>query len=245
MEYLLNENNVSNALVGCILGDSSFEPTFINIMHSIIYKDYVDFKYNEFSRFFNVGKIGTSNNWGSNKNEELRKAKRFRILRGENYSLDDFRLNLLNENNKRIIPENLYLIQPVTLFFWYMDDGTLIVRKPNNNYKTSNIRRRLSITLKSFSDESILKLIEYLNTEFNLEFRPDKNKEKKIIRITTESVSGISKFLKLFYDNNFYNFIPDSLHYKFNPEFKEKELDYLNYIPQKRSTTIETISIVN
>ena len=119
-KYLLNEDNIVYALIGCLLGDSSFEPNFINVMHSIIYKDYVEFKYREFSRFFNVGEIGTSNNWGSNKNEELRKAKRFRILRGDNYSLDDFREILLDKDNKRKFPKDLNLIQPVTLFFWYM-----------------------------------------------------------------------------------------------------------------------------
>src|SRR5690349_18359222 len=101
----ITENNKDQALVGCLLGDSSFEKTAISVMHSITHDDYVKLKYCEFSKHFLVGKLGVSSNWGSNPDPDLRKAMRFRIRKDTSrYSLDDYREIMLDKNGKRRIP---------------------------------------------------------------------------------------------------------------------------------------------
>ena len=223
----ITEENKDQALVGCLLGDSSFEKTAINIMHSIIHEDYVKLKYCEFSKYFLLGKMGVSSNWGSNPNPELRKAMRFRIRKDENrYSLNDFREIMLDENGKRRIPVEYLdeLMTPECLFFWFFDDGQLIVRRPTEDYK--HFRRRLAITLKSFKDSEILQTMEFLNRKYGLDLKCEREKDK-ILRIQTSSVEGISRFMEILLP--FRDFTPMSMSYKLNPCFKESSLQHLNF----------------
>ena len=224
----ITDETKDQALVGCLLGDSSFEPTFINVMHSILYEDYLLQKYDGFSKFFNVGRIGISNNWGSNPNPELRKAVRFRILRDQSYTkyaLEDYREVMLDEDGRRQIPVAYLgdLITPECLFFWFFDDGHLIVRRPTDKY--GYFRRRIAITLKSFKDEQITSVMKFLNQKYGLDFKAESEKGK-IVRIQTGSVNGISRFLELL--QPFKDFFPKSMIYKVNPCFREDALQHLN-----------------
>jgi hypothetical protein len=203
-------------LFGCMLGDASIEKTFISIMHSIIYTDYIILKYTLLKKYFNLGNIGISNNWGTNKNKELRKGIRFRILRSKENDLTFYKSNFKNEK-KNIIPLN-YLkeyLTPLAIFFWYFDDGSLVIRKPSALYK--NYRRRLSISLKSYSNEEIIYIVNYINYTFDLYFRPEYDSNKKIIKISTSSQIGICNFLTNIIKPN-KHFIVTSMLYKIKPE---------------------------
>ena len=245
-QSLINNNTYKAALTGCLLGDSSFEKTFINVMHSIKNRDYVEFKYTEFSKFFNVGKIGISNNWGSNQDEALRKAVRFRILRDlskQRYDLDYFYNILLSKSNpkKRCIPVDYLdeLLTPLALLFWFMDDGQFIVRHPTKTY--SLFRRRLAITLNSFDDADVLKTVEFINNKYGINFKIERNKDKtNIVRIYVSSATEIFKFLELLYEFN--EIIPKSMLYKFQPHFTEREFER---IIKGCSTTIERVKEIN
>lgn len=227
---LQNEDECIYALVGCLLGDSSIESKtkYIVTSHSIINKDYTVFKYNEFIRFLKIGTLGISNNYGTNPDLELRKSYRFRINDKELSSL--LEPMFYNKYRNRLLPD-LSFFNEISLFFWYMDDGCLIIRN-NGSY----IRRSLKIALKSLCDQDILNLVKFLKTKYNLNFRVEYNTEKtKIIKILMHSEKDIAEFFNLLY--KFYKFIPTSMYYKFNPQFSKKDLCKFNII--EGSTTIE------
>lgn len=196
------------ALIGTLLGDGSIEKktNSLAIMHSIKNEDYLTFKHREFSRFINTGKIGYSKNWGTNPNKELRIGIRFRIYQKKLiYRLKKI---MYDNENKKLIP-NFKYIKPITLFFWYLDDGCFI-KRDNKRY----IRRSLRISLASYNDNDILSLIKNLYSNYGIKFRPEYNKNKdKILKICIESYEAINNFLLLL--SPFKDYIPNSLAYKF------------------------------
>ena len=108
--------------------------------------------------------------------------------------------------------KNLNLITPLSLYFWYLDDGSLSVQKVKRK-KSFFLRKQLTIALKSYSDKSILKLIDYLNSKYNLNFHKKMCKDK-IGWISLDTKTDIIKFLDLlkpYIDN----LTPDSMIYKF------------------------------
>ncbi|ALN97835.1 hypothetical protein Bp8pS_156 [Bacillus phage vB_BpuM-BpSp] len=221
---LVNEDECFQLLIGTLLGDSTIEKKNRSIVNtqSIIHRDYVEMKYNIFKKYYKVGVLGESKNWGTNPKEELRVGIRYRIWDKE--LSNKIERIMFDENHKRIIPNDLNIITPLTLLFWYLDDGAFIVRD-NGKY----IRRSLRIGLKSFSDESILRLIDYLKEKYDISFRAEYDKGRNtILKICMESVKEIAKFLELMYP--FYNYIPKSLNYKFQPYFKETHLSHLNLV---------------
>lgn len=220
--YLINQQNLDEALLGCLLGDSSFERNFsvLNFQHSLINEDYIDFKYREFSRFLNAGKLAINQNKKCNLKDEIierrGKIKRFRAYGKESFI--PLKKLVVNKRGKRKIPKDLSLITPLVLFFWYLDDGTLVVRHPNENCATNNIRRSLRISLKSYTDKRILRLIKTLKKSYDLTFRAERNSEQKIIKICMESKKEIAKFLDIAI-NPFLEFVPKSMLHKINPQF--------------------------
>lgn len=201
--------NLDEFLLGCLLGDSSLEyrKNYIaNISFSHRTKDfeYLEFKYNYLSQYFDLSDYGFKNN---------NTIKRFRIYRNEksiNY-FDYYRSLVRTEENKRKLPDDLNLITLFSLFIWYLDDGTLTVTKVKrkNSYF---LEKSIILALKSYSDEEILKLISYIKDKFDIEFKP-KYTKNKIGWITIRRKSEIIKFLDKMKD--FYIYVPESLKYKF------------------------------
>lgn len=222
---LFTEENFKSALIGTLLGDTSIEARSgsFAITHSIIYEDYVQLKHDLFKKFTNVGKIGISNNWGSNPDESLRKAKRFRIYDKE--LRDKFRGISYDKNLNRKIPNNEY-INEIVLFFWYLDDGSFIKRKITEK----QISRHIRIGLKAFEDSEILRVIEFIKNKYNINFMTE-IVSGKITRIYIRSRKDIKNFFNLLYP--LYNYIPDSFKYKFQPEFSKKKNEDLSYLDKK------------
>lgn len=220
--FLLNETNYKSSLLGCLIGDSSFEAQngSVSFQHSMKNEDYLDFKYNEFSRFFNTGKNSVTVNKKCNLKDEDEtrrgKIKRFRIY--DTKKTNEFKKILLDSDGNRQLPNDLTLIKPISIFFWYLDDGSLIVRHPNSNYKSNNIRRSIRIALKSYSDESILKLVKYFEGEYDIHFKTESTKDRsKITRILMSSKEEIQKFLKII--EPFEDFCPTTMKYKLDGQF--------------------------
>lgn len=202
-------------LRGSMLGDMCIEKlgSIINTQ-SIIHEDYVKLKYDIFSKHFNCGKIGNSNNWGTNPDPKLRIAKRFRIY-DKNLS-KEFK-EIMYQSEKRFIPDIKFLDYH-SLFFWYLDDGCLISYiNEKNGYGVNNLR----IGLKSFKDENILNFINQFESKYDIKFNIEKDKEGKIFRIYLASKKSIVKFLQILYP--LYDLIPESLKYKFQPIFTDEK----------------------
>ena len=212
----ITEDTARKFLIGSILGDMCLEKNknikarydIVNTQ-SIIHEDYVQLKYSIFSKFWNCGKIGISNNWGSNPDPNLRKAKRFRIYEAD---LIEYILNVSYKDGRRKILDK-ELLSPEVMFFWYLDDGSLI------NGRCPSLR----IGLKSFPDEEILRFIKDFNDKYDIEFIPEKPKSiGKITRVFLNGQLKILKFLELL--EPFYDIIPKSLEYKFSPIIKNSDL---------------------
>ena len=103
-----------------------------------------------------------------------------------------------------------------------MDDGFLTTRVEKNKV---HIRKQLGIALKRYSDESILKLIDYIKNVYNIQFKPKKTKNK-IGWIVIDNKLEITKFFDLL-DLYIKNITPKKMEYKF----------CLFEIPQTRGNT--------
>jgi len=215
--YTLTKKQVTEMLIGCCLGDSCIEKrksgdiNNISFSHEKKQKDYLLYKYNCISKYYYPNPISKK----ENKKTKDFSGFRFRLYynNSSNKTIIDFlNKNLKNENNERIIPNDLSLITPLVLYFWYLDDGYLsarLIKRKNSNY----VRKQLGIALKSYSDESILKLIDYLKNKYSLNFKP-KKVGNKIGWITMDNKKDMIIFFDLIKEY-IDNITPESLNYKF------------------------------
>lgn len=206
-------------LRGSVLGDMCCEKnkrysTGYDIANtqSFLHTDYVEMKHEIFSRYFHCGRIGTGKNWGTNKNEDLRISKRFRIY--DQRIVEQILDEMYDEKGNRKIPD-ISLLSRESILFWYLDDGSLIKTRIESTNRWNN---NLRINLRSFEDENILKFIEQFKEKTGIEFRTEKM-NGKIIRICLGGDKKIEKFLEYLYP--LYEMVPKSFYYKFQPKFNK------------------------
>lgn len=147
-------------ILGCLLGDSSLNSNSdtgnyrtVNFGHSIKQKDYFEYKKQLFGSYFIQEKDAVSG-YGST------------ILRGKLVT----NLNLLSIANdicsiggkKTVTKEWADALTPISLAFWYMDDGSI------SNRENPNLRCRIQFNTQSFSIEEINILIEALRRKYNV-----------------------------------------------------------------------------
>jgi hypothetical protein len=121
-------------------------------------------------------------------------------------------LGLIFKPNKKRIINEIYikdLITPISLAFWYMDDGGRAYYKN----KRSLTDMACILNTQSFTVKEVKLLISILNTKFNLNTFIAYNKKKPIIYIP-------NKNYKIFY-NLINPYVIDTFRYKL-PDIKDK-----------------------
>lgn len=210
-----NEEMIHDMLIGCCLGDNYLEYNIkkdrvnrLVIKHKNENSDYLRLKKKILDDYFYIEDIKDRSFSKYKLNEFVIKGN---IEHNQN-QLIYFAKILKDSSGKRILPKDLSLISPLSLYFWYLDDGCLSVQKVKRKYSFF-LRKQISIALKSYSDESILKLIDYLNSTYNLNFKKKMCKEK-IGWISLDNKKDIIDFINLL-EPYASKLTPKSMIYKF------------------------------
>jgi hypothetical protein len=119
-------------------------------------------------------------------------------------------------------------LHPLGLLLWYLDDGSLSVKK---RFKKDNtvygVQRQATISSMSFSYDEHLEAQKSFKTRFGIDFRIHKQKNKN--PITQELNGNVSSFMyfnatnfRLLYDivRPYLDYIPESMRYKFNMKYE-------------------------
>lgn len=145
-------------LLGMLLGDASLGSKHgdyngsVDINHSVVQKEY----FNEIVRLLgnNLSTSTATSGYGSE------------LLRAHFYTNAEFKELVnricLDENGKHVTEEWANELTPVSLAFWYMDDGTI------SNADSDNVRPRISIATNGFSYDECQILQSALKTKFNI-----------------------------------------------------------------------------
>lgn len=153
-------NELKEIIIGCLLGDSSVNANSdtgvyrtIVFNHSIKQEKYFDYKKQLFGNLFIEQKDRISG-YGS----ELKTG----ILRS-NLSIGNYINSFCVTNGKKIITQKFANeVTPISLAFWFMDDGYL------QNRENKNLRCRAIINSQGFSYEEHIILQQMLKRKFNI-----------------------------------------------------------------------------
>lgn len=201
-------------ILGSCMGDGSVEKPHglrVNYLlsfhqNSLNEEQYIKFKHNLISTIYKTNPIRPGNN----------NTLRFSISTKEKEITSFVVTNTRNSKNERVFP-NIELINPITILFWYLDDGSLSISEQKRGGRKSSICRKLRIHLQSYNNVDILDFLEKFNTKFGLSFKPFYEKikgERKIVSIgISNNIREIVKFLDLI--NPYINKIPKCMRYKF------------------------------
>lgn len=157
--YEIIDTLVKEILLGILLGDASLSSKYgvinggVDFSHSIKQKDY----FNEIKRL--LGQNISIDTTKSGYNSEM--------LRGHFYTNSEFK-ELSNKicvrNHKKYVTQEwANELTPISLAFWYMDDGTI------SNADSKLSRPTISIATNGFSYEECENLKRALSTKFNIE----------------------------------------------------------------------------
>lgn len=143
----------TQVLIGKILGDGSLVSTItgksykLQIEQSIKHKEYVEWTAKIFKKWLlSAPKLLERNN-----------SWRFRTISHPEFT--EFR-KIFYRNKRKIIPDNIneFLVHPISLAVWFMDDGSLATNKS-----------AVTISTHSFTRDENKKLIECLKANFGLQ----------------------------------------------------------------------------
>lgn len=95
------------------------------------------------------------------------------------------------KDNKKIISDffTIYPISPISLAYWFMDDGGLL------SYNKDYIRKSLVFNTQGFSFNEVNVVSENLNTTYNLETWVKLNKNKPIIAVSGKKYTQIKNLI--------------------------------------------------
>lgn len=140
------------------------------------------------------------------------------------------------DGEKRINDKVISKITPISLAFWYMDDGCLSYR---NKEETAYFIR---LNTQNFSYDEINKLRLMLNQKFNIISKINKDKISSkgewMYRLDISSTEESNKFLSLVAP-----YICDSMLYKLPLKFKTRELKSLSYNKEYQVLPVPICSI--
>jgi hypothetical protein len=165
-------------VIGSLLGDGYMRiipdrnDAFLEINHSIKAKEYVDYKYESLKRFcISAPKERPTN--------EGRVAYRFFTKQDQEFTKI---YNEFYKNNRKVIPKE-FVLDPVILAIWYMDDGS----------KSRDCDIYLNTQQFSMNDQNIL-----LNKlrEIGVTARLNKDKKYYRIRILKESIADFMRTIE-------------------------------------------------
>lgn len=163
-------------LFGSLLGDANLRiaNNGINpsgqIEHCARQKDYLEYKRNFLSTL--CSKINENKRFDRRFKQQEYFSYSFRIK--SNPCLHEF-YNMFYKNGKKILPEDLSLLNPLALAIWFMDDGS----RCDNTYK---------LATQSFSEEENARLCEYLYNRYSLELTHYKTSNILYIRANSSKL---------------------------------------------------------
>lgn len=219
-------NELNEVLFGCLLGDSSLnsnsETGFyrtVNFNHSIKQKDYFEYKKKLFGKYFIQNNSYTSG-YGSE------------ILRGKlisNLGLLKIANEICSVNGKKKVTKKwVDSLTPISLAFWFMDDGTLL------NRENPDLRCRANISTQGFSLNEIKLLQEGMKEKFNIEVSIGDNTTYKGYCIIIDA-DNTEKFCSLIAP-----YICDSMKYKLPKHYESLSCYFKDFSFDGNEGVIET-----
>lgn len=212
-------------LIGILLGDGSLSARYSNITGSVDFshcekqKDY----FFETSRLLGVNctyRGTTSSGYGS-------------LMHNAHYiSNYEFKLwankNCFRDGKKYVTKEWANELSPISLAFWYMDDGTLM------NAEEKNTRPRIHIATNAFSLDECENLKQALKTKFNIEVTI-LTKDCYKGNVLCIDVENTEKFCELIAP-----YVVDSMKYKLPKHLRTIEYSMKNYVCKDSGGIIRT-----
>lgn len=160
------EGIIKSALIGIILGDASMiQPDMLYIRHGTRQLDYVDEKVDFLKDYMEPMSLRSSID---------KRGYKYRYAYYRNRKLPYFYKIIYKNRRKTITPELLNHFDEISLPFFYMDDGSLSLRKykdKNGNWTGSYKSREIYLCTYSFSPNEAKMFIKTLKDKFGLRFR--------------------------------------------------------------------------
>ena len=183
-----------SVVLGKLLGDGSICNNALNFGHKKEHEKYVDFTLKSLGDF------------AGNKQSEQTSGFGTIMTRGRSISSENI-LQIFNsfytENNVKIIPSNIEL-DPISLAFWYMDDGSLAHSELQKD--------RACFATCGFDEQSIDNLITALN-KLNIQGVKQKSENKYWrIRLNTEDAYKMFEMIR--------PYVPEVMQYKLPEEMR-------------------------
>lgn len=153
-------SELEDVIVGCILGDSSLNSNCqtgayrtIGFSHGDSQKDYYEYKKRLIGKLF-IDQGTRTSGYGT--------LVHYGCL-ASNLQVRDILLKYFNPTGKKFVSQTLaQAISPISLAFWYMDDGTI------KNREDDNLQCRAMLCTNRYSYEENVILSEALRTKFNI-----------------------------------------------------------------------------
>ena len=175
-------------LVGTLLGDGCLETrnrgrTYrLKIEHSILQKDYVDWKYQVFKNFtLSEPRIHKRGSYGSVRENYCFSTVSHGSLR--------FYGQQFYQNNKKVMPVMISkILTPLALAVWFMDDGSI----------KSKQHRALVIHSQSFNKKDLEKIIEVLDKKYKIKsvLRKRKDGNGHVLYLLSETINTFVDLVK-------------------------------------------------
>ena len=226
-------------ILGCLLGDSSIlnrdssDQTEKNrcrniiFSQSIVQKEYFDYKKQLFGNMFHQFKSAKGGYEGSKE-----------ILRGSlssTDSLSDFIIeHCEGENGKRLIKKSwVDQLTPVSIAFWFMDDGALQHRDSNKQ------NPRAYFFTNRYSREEINLLIEMFKTKYDISSKILESPRTKgpILFLDVKSTEILSALI--------FPYVCKSMKYKLPKKYENTPCVYENYQLENTAESIWDVEIIN
>jgi len=192
-DNIIISDELNDIIIGSLLGDGTITKNKINedsstnknsklaIKHSIKQKDYVDFKNDLLSK---QCKTYIKSYYKIDNREKFKDQKSYEVETLQNKSFNKYREEWY-PNGKKIIPETLNSLSPLTIAIWFQDDGCK--HKKGGYYLYTN----------GFNTEDVEKLCEILKNQYNINTSIHLSSLKQpMIYIRTSSIFDFNKIIK-------------------------------------------------
>lgn len=220
-------NELIEVILGCLIGDASINSNYrensdyrtIHFVQGIKQSDYFDYKKQLFGDYFIDGGTKISG-YGS--------TIRFGTLKS-NLALNKLIHNVCTVNGKKVITEKwMDMMTPISLAFWYMDDGSI------QNRENNRLGERIRIATQGYSYEENLLFQKMLKEKFNIDSTIGDKATYKGYTIILD-VENTDKFCNLIAP-----YICDSMKYKLPKKYENRECYFKNVTFDGTEGIVET-----
>ena len=190
-EELTKEQIIKSALIGIILGDASMvQPNMLYIRHGARQLDYVNEKVDFLKDYMEPVSL---------RNSIDKKGYKYRYAYYCNQKLPYFYGIIYKKGRKVITLELLNHFDEISLSFFYMDDGSLSLRKyknKNGNWTGSYKSREIYLCTHSFDPNEVKMFIRMLRDKFGLRFRTTLDKGHSRIWCNTKNTKKMIEIIR-------------------------------------------------